>query len=96
MKKSYKAKGVHGGTGVVRFDSTTHLLPAEYDGESEAMAKVVPTVTFDPDCDCGECGIAFVADKRMAATLRSIASLIDTTPVDRHQHHVTNIRGLAN
>jgi hypothetical protein len=33
--------------------------------------------------------VTFVADKKMAATLRSVADLIDATPVEREMHHIT-------
>jgi hypothetical protein len=76
------------GPGVVRFNSATHWLP-EGDEGGEAIAKVAPTISFEPDCDCGECGIAFIADKKMAATLRNVADLIDAIPIDRRQHRMT-------
>jgi hypothetical protein len=94
MVKTYKSKLIYGGNGIVKFDSAAHWLPEDYDGGSEAVAKVVPTVLFipgcgDPGCDCSEGEVAFVADKRMAATLRNVADLIDANPVDRRVHRVT-------
>jgi hypothetical protein len=102
MKRTFKARGIHGLSGVVRFDSAAHWPPEDDEPigwscgavEFNRAKKVAPTISFLADCDCGCCsdhdgGIEFVADKKMAANLRSIADLIDATPIDRAQHQIT-------
>jgi len=95
MVKTYKAKLTFGGSGVVQFDNTTHCLPEDYDGEAEAVATVIPTVWFvpgcgDPGCDCKDEAVAFKANKKLAATLRSVADLIEANPIStQHNHHIT-------
>jgi hypothetical protein len=88
VEKTFKARSI-GGTGEVRFHSHMHWIPEGHEDESEVLATCTPSVSFNPDCECGECGVMFVADKKMAANLRSIADLIDATPIHREQHQVT-------